>query len=181
MRILTVFVVATIIWSGATAQEVKTEITTPVSDSDLKPNTDTVPSWYALSGQFQKIMIVRCKYRTDILACLEQFVQKNAIRNAVILSAIGSVRGYHYHIVGSREFPTKNIFVRDTASPADITTMNGYIINGRIHAHILFANSQKAFGGHLETGTSVYTFAIITLGILNDGIDLHTVDEKNYR
>ena len=36
-------------------------------------------------------------------------------------------------------------------------------------------------GGHLEYGTSVFTFAILTLGILPDDLDLTWVDDKTYR
>jgi hypothetical protein len=43
------------------------------------------------------------------------------------------------------------------------------------------ANPDKAFGGHLEAGTSVFTFAVVTLGVFKDGTDLNRVDDKNYR
>ena len=40
-------------------------------------------------------------------------VKQEKIKNGVILSGIGSVRGYHIHQVGNRTFPSKNIFVKD--------------------------------------------------------------------
>ena len=43
------------------------------------------------------------------------------------------------------------------------------------------ADADKAFGGHLEKGTEVFTFAIVTIGVLNDRADLSRVDDKNYR
>jgi predicted DNA-binding protein with PD1-like motif len=136
---------------------------------------------YALKGQFERIAIVRLKYRTDLLDGLERWVSSEKIRNAVILSAIGSVTNYHYHTVANRTFPSKNIFVKDPVSPADLVTMNGYVIDGRVHAHATFSNPDKAFGGHLEKGTNVFTFAIVTIGVLKDGIDLGKVDDKTYR
>jgi hypothetical protein len=36
---------------------------------------------------------------------------------------------------------------------------------------ITLANPDKACGGHLEPGTNVFTFAIVTLGVLGDGVD----------
>jgi predicted DNA-binding protein with PD1-like motif len=57
--------------------------------------------------------------------------------------------------------------------------MNGYVIDGRVHAHLTMANPDHAFGGHLEPGTNVFTFAIVTLGVF-DG-DLSRVDDKTYR
>ena len=40
---------------------------------------------------------------------------------------------------------------------------------------------HKAFGGHLEPGTRVFTFAVVTLGVLPDGLDLAKLDDKDYR
>jgi predicted DNA-binding protein with PD1-like motif len=59
--------------------------------------------------------------------------------------------------------------------------MNGYIMNGKIHAHMTLANPDKAFGGHLEPGTEVFTFAIVTVGVLPDDLDLTKLDDKTYR
>jgi predicted DNA-binding protein with PD1-like motif len=59
--------------------------------------------------------------------------------------------------------------------------MNGYVIDGRIHAHMTMTNPEHAFGGHLEPGTRVFTFAVITVGVFADGIDLSKVDDKTWR
>jgi predicted DNA-binding protein with PD1-like motif len=59
--------------------------------------------------------------------------------------------------------------------------MNGYVIDSKLHAHMTLANPEKAFGGHLEPGTTVFTFAIVTLGVLGDETDLRQVDDKSYR
>ena len=83
--------------------------------------------------------------------------------------------------MSNRDFPSHNIYVKDPTAPADITGMNGYIIDGRLHVHITLADSDGAFGGHLEEGTHVYTFAIITVGVFKEGIDLSRVDDKTYR
>jgi hypothetical protein len=166
----------------AGAQETRTEVTkatTPADDS--KPNSDAVPDVYAINGQFDHVLIVRFKYQTDLLTGLENMVKQQKIRNAVILSAIGSVRGYHVHSVSNRTFPTKDTFVKDPTAPADLVGMNGYIIDGRVHAHLTLSNPDKAFGGHLERGTEVFTFAVVTVGVLKDGIDLSRVDDKTYR
>ncbi|MBI3696121.1 MAG: hypothetical protein HY238_14930 [Acidobacteria bacterium] len=40
---------------------------------------------------------------------------------------------------------------------------------------------EKSFGGHLEAGTSVFTFAIVTLGVLPDNVDFKRLDDKTYR
>ena len=166
----------------AVAQPVRTErtnATTPAADA--KPNTDRVPDVYALTGQFDRVLVLRFKNQADLLAGLERMVQEHKIRNAVILSGIGSVKSYHYHTVSNGTFPSKNVFVKNADGPADITSLNGYIIDGRVHAHITLADPDKAFGGHLEPGTTIFTFAVVTVGVFRDGIDLKQVDNKNYR
>jgi predicted DNA-binding protein with PD1-like motif len=73
------------------------------------------------------------------------------------------------------------MFIKNAAAPADLVSMNGYIIGGRIHAHMTLTNENKAFGGHLESGTTVFTFAIVTVGVFKEGIDLRRIDDKTYR
>jgi len=172
-----------ILLAGVTsAQQTRTEVTKPTTpEDDSKPNSDKVPEVYAISGQFKRFLVLRLKYQADLLAGLERMAKEHKIRNAVIVSGIGSLRGYHYHTVSNRVFPSKNIFVKDPTAPADITSMNGYIIDGRVHAHITMTDPDKAFGGHLEPGTIVFTFAVVTLGILEDEVDLSRVDDKTYR
>ena len=166
----------------AAAQPARTEVTNVTSTAvDAKPNSDTVPDVYALSGQFDRVLVLRFKNQTDLLAGLERMVKEHKIRNAVILSGVGSVRSYHYHTVSNSTFPSRNIFVKNPTGPADIVSMNGYVIDGRVHAHITLADPDKAFGGHLEAGTSVFTFAVVTIGVFKNGIDLNRVDDKNYR
>jgi predicted DNA-binding protein with PD1-like motif len=165
----------------AYSQPILTEKTSPASSSDAKPNSSAVPEVYTINGQFKRVAVVRLKNQTDILAGLESIVKEQKIHNAVILTGIGSVTDYHIHTVGSRSFPTRNIFVKDTTTSADIVNLNGYIIDGRVHAHISLAYADKAIGGHLEPGTKVYTFAIVTIGIFKDGIDLRRVDDKDFR
>jgi predicted DNA-binding protein with PD1-like motif len=59
--------------------------------------------------------------------------------------------------------------------------MSGYVMNGKLHPHIVLANPDKSFGGHLEPGTSVFTFAVVTIGVLPASLDLSKLDDKNYR
>jgi hypothetical protein len=40
---------------------------------------------------------------------------------------------------------------------------------------------DKAFGGHMEPDTHVFTFAAITLGMFDDKVDLTHLLDKDYR
>jgi hypothetical protein len=148
---------------------------------DARPNSASVPDVYAVNGQFDRVTILRFKYQADLLAGFEKMVKEQHIRNAVILSGIGSVRNYQVHSVSNRTLPSKDTFTTDPTAPADIIGMNGYVINGQIHAHMTMATPERSFGGHLEPGTSVFTFAAITVGVLADNVDISRLDDKTYR
>jgi predicted DNA-binding protein with PD1-like motif len=163
-----------------TAQQTRHEVTNPAA-RDSQPNDPKVPDAYAIPTQFERVLIFRFKYDTDLLDGLQRMVRENHVRNAVILNGAGSVTGYQVHQVSNRTFPSKNMFVADATKPADIVSMSGYVLGGNLHPHIGLAEPDKAFGGHLEPGTKVFTFAIVTLGVLPDGLDLSKLDDKNYR
>ena len=163
------------------AEKSKTEITRPSSPDDAKPNSDQVPGAMAVSGQFERIVVFRFKYQSDLLAGMEKLVKEQKIKNAVFLSGIGSLRNYHFHGVSNRTFPSKNVFVKDTTAPSDIVSINGFVIDGKVHAHMTLADDEKAFGGHIEAGNQVFTFAVVTLGVFSAGMDLSRFDDKTYR
>ena len=165
------------------AQESRREITNaaPNPADDAKGLSDKVPDVYAIPTQFDRVLVLRFKFDTDLLAGLQKMVKQQKISNAIILSGMGSVRGYHVHQVSNRTFPSKNIFVKNPTEPADIMGMSGFIANGVIHPHIMLATPDKAFGGHLESGTNIFTFAVVTIGVLKDGADLSHLDDKSYR
>jgi predicted DNA-binding protein with PD1-like motif len=176
------FTAGLIIAPGAFAEKTVTEIVKPTTpEDDAKPNSDKVPEVFAMSGQLKRVVVLRFKYQADLLAGLEKMVKQQNIKNAVFLSGIGSLRNYHIHSVSNRDFPSKNVFSKDPAAPADIVSINGYVIDGRIHAHMTLTNEEQAFGGHIEPNNNVFTFAIVTLGVFDDAIDLKKVDDKTYR
>src|SRR5262245_60191534 len=168
--------------TGCTGAQTRREVvkaTTPYDDG--KPNSSAVPDGYSITTAFERVVVLRFKFDVDLLDGIERQVKTLGIRNAVILSGIGSVRGYHVHSVSNRTFPSKNVFVKAPTAPADIVSMNGYVIGGRVHAHIVLADPDHAFGGHLERETRVFTFAIVTLGVLREPADLERTDDKTYR
>jgi len=164
-------------------QESRREVIHSTGDpaKDARPNSDQVPDVFALSGHLERIVVLRFKYNTDLLAGLEKMIKQEKIRNAVILSGFGSVRNYQVHQVGNREFPPKDVFVKNPTAPADITGMSGLVMDGRVHPHITLANADRAFGGHLEPDTRVFTFAVVILGVLDDGLNLRKFDDWTYR
>ena len=154
----------------------------PATAEDRRANDPKVPDSYVLNGRFDRILVLRAKNKTDLLTEMEKQVKAQNIKNAVILSGIGSVRGYRFHNVAGRDYPVPDMFVSAPNTPADFIGMNGYIVNGVIHAHIILAlgdDKGTTLSGHLEKGTEVLTFAIVTIGVMNT--DLGRIDDARYR
>jgi len=164
------------------AQQTQHDVVNPSKNpaDDAKPNNPDVPDVYAITGHFDRVVVLRFKFKVNLLGGIEKMVAEQHIKNAVILSGIGSVRGYEVHSVSNRDFPSHDTYTKDPMQPADLVSMNGYVIDGRVHAHLTLATPKKVIAGHLEPGTEVFTFAIITLGVMNDA-DLGRVDDKTYR
>ena len=122
---------------------------------------------FDLSTRINNIKIIRLDPDMDLLLELHKYAANNKIKNAVILNGIGSSKSYSYHVVSSSDWPPKNVYLKGDRA-LDIVSVQGFILDGRVHAHIIFSDEKISFGGHLEEGVILLTFAILTLSIIDD-------------
>ncbi len=137
---------------------------------------DNLPDVFAVSSQLERIEIARMSSGTDLLEGLNKVVNEKKIKNGVILSGIGSVTDYHFHVVSDKNLPPAEEFPKASVAK-DLTSVQGYILNGRVHAHITLSDENSVIGGHLEPGTKALTFFIITIGVLSDDLDIAYFDK----
>lgn len=166
----------------ACAQETRRTVTNPSPNpqDDAKPNSSAVPDAYALTGHFDRIVIIRLKNGANLLDGMNRVIREQHIENGVILSAIGSLRSYEVHQATNRKLPTQDTFEKNPTQACDLVSMNGYVINGRIHSHMTLATPDRVIAGHIEEGNEVYTYAIVTVGVMSD-TNLNHIDDKGYR
>lgn len=136
---------------------------------------EAMPDVFSLSTSFERIEIVRMKQGTDLLDGLNRFIREKDIKNAVILTGIGSVTDYHFHVVSDKNLPPAEKFPKASVAK-DLIGVQGYIFNKRVHAHITLADENSAIGGHLEQGTLALTFFILAVGVLPDDLELWNLD-----
>ena len=117
-----------------------------------------------------RFVALRLNPGEDVLLSLRAAVEEQGIRNAAILSGVGSLDRYHFHVVKTTNMPPGNTFVR-SEGPFDILTVTGLVVDGEVHAHITFSNTDLAMGGHLEEGCRVLTFAVVVMAEVLD-VDL---------
>ncbi len=109
-----------------------------------------------------RLILVRLNPKDDVLASIRAAVREQGIRNGIIISGVGSLNRYRVHVVNKPVLPTEDVFF-EGEGPFDILTVTGMILDGRVHAHITFSNTERAMGGHLEEGCTVLTFAVIVI------------------
>ncbi len=109
-----------------------------------------------------RFVVLRLDPGEDVLLSLRAAVEEQGIRNAAILCGVGSLDRYHFHVVKTTNMPPGNTFVQGEG-PFDILTVTGLVVDGRVHAHITFSNTEVAMGGHLEEGCRVLTFAVVVM------------------
>ncbi len=122
-----------------------------------------------------EVYVLRVESGEDLLETTEAFVRDRGIGYAAIVSAIGSATSYRYHVVTSPELPPQEAFPSGKR-PVDISHIQGYVLQGRVHAHITFSDQQVSFGGHLEKGVRVLTFAVLTFLVLPSDLDIAAWD-----
>lgn len=127
------------------------------------------------ASKFERIEIIKMESGTDMLEGLNTAVRERKIKNAVILAGIGSVTDYHFHVVSDKNLPPANEYT-SVSRAMDLIAVQGYILNGRVHAHVTLSDENNALGGHLEPGTKALTFFIITVGVLPDNINIEHFD-----
>ena len=123
-----------------------------------------------------RFVALRLNPGEDVLLSLRAAVADQEIRNAAILSGVGSLDRYHFHVVKTTNMPPGNVFVKGEG-PFDILTITGLIVNGEVHAHVAFSNTESAYGGHIEEGCRVLTFAVIVM-VEADDVDFTGWDKR---
>ena len=117
-----------------------------------------------------RIFVLRLDPGDYLLESIEGLVQKESVKDAVVVSAIGTLDEYRVHWVTTTGFPAENHFEHWKDKPLELASVGGVIANGKPHLHIVVSDSEKAYSGHLERGCRVLYVAelvIIELKSLN--------------
>jgi predicted DNA-binding protein with PD1-like motif len=108
------------------------------------------------------MILIRVDPGEDLLDALQRAVAEQGVQNGAFVSGAGSIRRYHFHVVSSTDLPPDNAFVEGDGA-FDIVAITGFVLGGRVHAHITITDDTSTLGGHLEPGCEVLTFAMVAL------------------
>jgi hypothetical protein len=120
---------------------------------------DRVP-W--AESHLARYFALRLRPGQDLLAEIQRFAREHELRGAFVASCSGSARRTSVRFANQL-----GAAVRE--GHFEIVSLSGTLAGDGAHVHVAFADSTgAAFGGHLMTGTLVYTTAEIVLGELDD-------------
>jgi predicted DNA-binding protein with PD1-like motif len=128
-----------------------------------------------VTTNFERIEIIKMNPGTDMLDGLNQAVKERNIKNGVILAGIGSVTDYSVHVVSDKNLPPAEEYPKASVA-MDLVSVQGYVLNGKVHTHIILSDENSAIGGHLEKGTKALTFFVITIGVLPENANIEGFD-----
>ena len=127
---------------------------------------------------FGKIHVLRIDRGEYLLENIENFIETENIRNAVVLSAIGTLDHCVMHMVMTTTLPPVDNFVKWEDKPLEIASINGIIADGSPHLHMTVSNHEYAYAGHLEHGCRILYLCEIVIAEM-DGFDFYRIRNEN--
>jgi len=111
-----------------------------------------------------------------VLESIQKEIERLNIRSGIVASGIGSARKIVYHRIGNLAADPLNIFIT-MEGPMEIGAIQGLIVDGEPHLHIVCYGEDGAFSGHLEPGCEIQYLAEISIIELEDADLVRRLDE----
>jgi predicted DNA-binding protein with PD1-like motif len=115
-----------------------------------------------ISEKFGRFVIINLHKGEKVLESISQEIKRLSIKNGVILSGIGSMRQVSYHIIKSTTDDPVNEFGK-VQNPIELGGIQGLIIDGEPHLHVIASDPERAYIGHLEDECEVQYLAEIAI------------------
>ncbi|MCL2637968.1 MAG: DNA-binding protein [Oscillospiraceae bacterium] len=107
------------------------------------------------NGTFGKVHVLRLDSGDFLLESIEEFVKTQGIKNAVVLSGIGTLDYCTIYMVLTTDFPVEKHFAKWENKPLELVSVDGVIADGHIHLHAVVSDCKGAYAGHLEQGCRI--------------------------
>jgi len=109
-----------------------------------------------------RLVVINLERGDLLLEGIKAELEKFGIRDAVITSAIGSLSKVVLHRVTGFEPKPVDEFVT-LEKPMELASLQGIVLDGHPHFHMVVSDLKQAYTGHLEEGTTVLYLAEISL------------------
>ena len=124
------------------------------------------------SGQeIGRTFVLRLDPGDFVLESIKELIKKENIKDAVVVSGIGTLDYCVLHMVMTTGYPPVEHFERWNDKPLELASIDGYIADGTPHLHTVISDHQKAYAGHLEEGCrTLYLAEIVIMEVKDLGL-----------
>lgn len=135
--------------------------------------------WYKEYRQGRRFLM-KIRPGESLVQSLKQIASQEEVHNAVILSAIGSVKNVHLNDIKSgAKLPitAARLTFHELEGPLELLSLSGNIVPGEsgqanCHLHIMASKSSgDVVGGHMQDAEVFATCEIVLVELLLDGIE----------
>ena len=125
---------------------------------------------------FGRIIVLNLERGEKLLASIRESLAEEGIKNAVVLSAIGSLQKVHFHRVSGMDPSPVDEFVV-IEKPMELASLQGVVVDGEPHFHMVTSDLEQTYADHLEEDTTVLYLVEISLVELT-GLNLERVKNE---
>ncbi len=98
-----------------------------------------------------------------LLESIQEGIDRQGVRNGVVVSGIGTLKNFHMHYITHTDFPPGDEFV-DIERPLELLSVSGIIADGKPHLHVVVScGRDEVYAGHLEPNSEVAYLAEIAI------------------
>ena len=123
-----------------------------------------------------RTIVLNLERGEKLLEGIRESLAAEGVKNAVVLSAIGSLQKVHFHRVSGMEPSPVDEFVV-IEKPMELASLQGIVVDGEPHFHMVTSDLEQTYTGHLEEDTTVLYLVEISLAELT-GLDLGRVKNE---
>ena len=133
--------------------------------------------FYLTNEAGSRIITVSLKRGEMLLEGVQEAIDKAGVRDAVVLSCIGTLSQMTWHRVTTLDMQPKEEYPT-VRGPLELCAVQGLVAEGKPHFHIVCSDKDGTYAGHLEPGCEVLYLAEIVLMELA-GRPLRRVRDEN--
>ena len=117
-----------------------------------------------------RVIVINLERGDLLLESIRDELDRFGIRDAIITSAIGSLsKAVLHRVTGFEEKPVDEFITLE--KPMELSSLQGVVLDGHPHFHMVVSDLEQAYTGHLEEGTTVlYLVEISLLELKNVGL-----------
>ena len=127
---------------------------------------------YYSSDQIGRTFILKLVQGDYVKESIEELVRREQIKNAYIVSGIATLDRSRQHMISTTDYPMDVSVVGMMDTPLEVVSMDGLIIDGMVHMHMVTSDKDQAYGGHvLERCRVLYLGEVVIQELLGLNIE----------